>query len=218
VCHGNVQAIERNSIGFRIRVGDEWIEAESLILAVPAHAASPLLVEIDDELARLLGGISYTSSLIVSLIYKASEFDGMKAGFGFLIPKKERDRLAACTFVATKFPHRAPEDRLILRCFFGGAGDEAILDESDDMIMSIARQELSRILGLTAQPLFQSVSRWPRAMAQYGIGHLQRAAQIKDRTASIPGLHLAGNAYDGIGIPDCIRSGREAAAEIISAK
>src|SRR5205807_5538820 len=112
------------------------------------------------------------------------------------------------------FPHRAPDDQVVLRCFFGGIGDEAILAESDDAILAIAREELRRILGLTASPIYRTISRWPRSMAQYTVGHSARIQEIKDRAAAIPGLYLAGNAYDGIGIPDCIRMGRAAAAKI----
>ena len=148
------------------------------------------------------------------MIFDEKKFDGQRAGFGFLVPKRERERLAACTFVGTKFPHRAPDDRILLRCFFGGTGDEAILNESDESLITIAREELRRILSLTAAPLYTTVSRWPKAMAQYNVGHSERVAEIKRRTEAIPGLHLAGNAYDGIGLPDCVRSGRQAAAKI----
>jgi len=212
--HDAVEAIERRDEGFRVRADGQWIDASNVIVATPAPAAAPLLTKIDPELAKLLGAIPYSSSVVMSLIFDESKFDGQRAGFGFLVPKRERDRLAACTFVATKFSHRAPADRIILRCFFGGTGDEAILGESDEALVIIAREELRRILGLTAAPLFTNISRWPKAMAQYNVGHSVRIAEIGKRTAAIPGLHLAGNAYDGIGIPDCVRSGRQAAASI----
>jgi oxygen-dependent protoporphyrinogen oxidase len=214
VRHGEVDAIENTAGGFRVRADGAWIDASNVIVATPAPAASSLLAGVDAELARLLGAIPYSSSAIVSLIFDASKFDGMRAGFGFLVPKLERDRLAACTFVATKFPHRAPEDRIMLRCFFGGIGDGAILDESDESLITITREELRRILGLTTAPLLTNISRWPRSMAQYTVGHGTRVENIKTRVAAIGGLHLAGNAYDGIGIPDCVRSGRQAAASI----
>jgi protoporphyrinogen/coproporphyrinogen III oxidase len=214
VRHAGIDAIERRDDAFRVRTGGEWIDASNVIVATPAPSAAVLLKGADLELAGLLATIPYSSSVIVSLIFDESKFDGQRAGFGFLVPRRERDRLAACTFVATKFAHRAPDDRIVLRCFFGGTGDEAILSESDESLVIIAREELRRILGLTAAPLFTNISRWPKAMAQYNVGHSARIAEIRKRIAAIPGLHLAGNAYDGIGIPDCVRSGRQAAASI----
>jgi oxygen-dependent protoporphyrinogen oxidase len=211
VCRADVETIERSSGGFRVCAGGEWIDADQVIVACPAWSAARLVSGLDARLTELLASIDYSSSLTLSLIYRAADFDGKRAGFGFLVPKKERQRLAACTFVGTKFSFRVPDDRIVLRCFFGGIGDPAILNESDESVIAIAREELHRILGLTAAPISQVISRWPGSMAQYTLGHQQRVAEIRTRAAAIPGLHLAGNAYDGIGIPDCIQSGRTAA-------
>ena len=217
VVQGKVEAIQQKPEGgFRVRVGSGWIEASDVILACPAWAASELVGTLDATLARGLEQTPYSSSAIVTLVYNAATFDGMKAGTGFLIPKVERRKLMACTFVATKFPHRAPEDKLTLRCFFGSTGNEGILEEPDERLTFFAKDELKRIIGLTAQPMHTSVSRWPRAMAQYTVGHAERLKEIQARAAAIPGLYLAGNAYSGIGIPDCIRTGREAAGKIAS--
>lgn len=213
VRHETVESIEK---GFRVRAGGDWIKADHVIVACPAWSASGLVRGLDGDLAKKLDEVPYSSSLTLSLIYKESDFDGQRAGFGFLVPKLERKRLAACTFVGTKFSFRAPEDRIVLRCFFGGIGDEAILMESDESLVAIAREELRRILKLTASPVFHAISRWPRSMAQYTVGHASRVQQIKDRASRVPGLYLAGNAYDGIGIPDCVRSGRVAAKSIMS--
>jgi oxygen-dependent protoporphyrinogen oxidase len=208
-----VQAIEN---GFRVRAAGDWIQADHVIVACPAWSAAEMLNGLDGGLAKKLTEIPYSSSLTLSLIYQASEFDGQHAGFGFLVPKRERRRLAACTFVGTKFPFRTPEGRVVLRCFFGGIGDEAVLNESDDGLIAIARDELQRILGLTAKPLFHMISRWPRSMAQYTVGHASRVKEIRERAGRVPGLYLAGNAYDGIGIPDCVRTGRAAAKAILT--
>ena len=211
VCRAEAETIERSDNGFRVRAGGEWIDADQVIVACPAWSAAGLVAGLDERLAALLGSIDYSSSLTLSLIYRAADFDGKRAGFGFLVPQKERQRLAACTFVGTKFSFRVPDDRIVLRCFFGGIGDPAILTESDESVTAIAREELRRILGLTAAPVSQAIARWPRSMAQYTLGHQQRVAEIRARARAIPGLHLAGNAYDGIGIPDCIQTGRAAA-------
>lgn len=213
---GALQQIPKG--GFRLRVGEEWIEASHVILACPAWCAADLLGSVDGLLARALEQTPYTSSAIVTLIYNKAEFNGMRAGSGFLIPKVERRKLMACTFMGTKFPYRVPEDKIVLRCFFGSLGNEEFLQQSDTALISTAREELRGILGLTAQPIHEFVARWDRAMAQYVIGHGARLKEIQARTAAIPGLYLAGNAYTGIGIPDCIRTGREAAARIASSR
>jgi len=209
--HHAVEAIET---GFRVRANGQWINADHMILAGPAWSSAKLVSGLDAELGKLLEAIPYSSSATVSMIYDAAEFDGMRAGFGFLVPRRERQRLAACTFVNTKFAFRAPANRIVLRCFFGGIHDGAVLDESDESLVAIAREELRRILKLTVAPLHHSIARWPRSMAQYVVGHAARVREIRAHEAAIPGLHLAGNAYEGIGLPDCIRTGRAAAQAI----
>lgn len=216
IVHQRVERIEKNG-GFRVCAGGDWIDADDVILACPSWSAAGLLGNLDPILTQRLNEIPYSSSLTVSFIYDAAKFDGRRAGFGFLVPKRERKRVAAATFVGTKFPFRAPENRIILRVFMGGTSDEAILSESDENVIAIAREELRSILKLTTAPLTQFISRWPRSMAQYTVGHSKRIAEIKTRTAAIPGLHLAGNGYDGIGLPDCIRTGRAAAKKIVGA-
>jgi len=216
VRQGEVEAIERTASGFRIRVRGDWADASSVILACPAWAAAGLLSSLDERLGELLREIPNTSSVTVAMCYDAGTFDGRRAGHGFLVPRVERRRMAACTFVDAKFDFRAPADRVLLRCFFGGAGDDQVLNESDETLTGMAREELRPILGLTAAPLFTSISRWPRSMAQYTVGHSARLKEIQARVAAIPGLYLAGNGYTGIGIPDCIRMGRAAAAGLVS--
>ena len=123
--------------------------------------------------------------------------------------------MLAATFVHNKFPHRAPEDRALLRCFIGGARNEHVLQAPDDEIVRIVREELGQIIKLKADPLFTRVYRWNGAMAQYGVGHLERLRRIESLLQNLPSLALAGNGYRGIGVPDCVRSGSEATNSVL---
>ncbi|HEX6905354.1 MAG TPA: protoporphyrinogen oxidase [Terriglobales bacterium] len=185
---------------------------DAVILATPAPMAGALLGPVQAELAAELNGIAYSSSVTVTLGYERAGLR-LPPGFGFLVPRSERKRMLACTFVHNKFPHRAPKDRALIRCFLGGARDEEILGWSDQQIEAAVRKELREILWLTAQPLFCRVYKWKGAMAQYGVGHLERLERIERLRQQLPGLALAGNAYRGIGVPDCVRSGKDAAAQ-----
>jgi oxygen-dependent protoporphyrinogen oxidase len=185
---------------------------DAVILATPAPMAGALLGPVQAELAAELNGIAYSSSVTVTLGYERAGLR-LPPGFGFLVPRSEGKRMLACTFVHNKFPHRAPKDRALIRCFLGGARDEEILGWSDQQIEAAVRKELREILWLTAQPLFCRVYKWKGAMAQYGVGHLERLERIERLRQQLPGLALAGNAYRGIGVPDCVRSGKDAAAQ-----
>lgn len=214
VIQGVAETVERTGKGFRIRVSGEWMDARSVVLATPAWQAGGLLGSVDGELAGLLSGVEYSSSMTLALGYDKTTLGHKLEGFGFLVPAKERRRLVACTWVGTKFSHRVPDGQAVLRCFLGGAADEGVLDESDEAIVATVLDELQQIMGITARPTFSRIARWKKSMAQYTVGHEARVKGIEARLAAIPGLHLAGNAYYGIGIPDCIKMGRQAAANI----
>jgi oxygen-dependent protoporphyrinogen oxidase len=216
VRQARAEAVERRGSGFRVRIAGDWIETGRLVLACEAHSGAQLLGSVDARLAELLAAVPYSSSMTVALGYDAADFGRPPDGFGFLVPRKERRRLVACTWVGTKFPYRVPEGKVVARCFLGGTDDAAALDEPDDAIVASVLAELREIAGVRAQPLFTRIARWPKSMAQYAVGHPQRLAEIEARTAAIPGLFLAGNAYTGIGIPDCIRMGRAAAEKILA--
>ncbi len=201
--------------GWRVSIemnGDERYDA--VILATPANVAGTLLDGVDLELARNLLDITYSSSVTVTLGYYKDQLTKLPPGFGFLVPRSEGTRMLACTFVHNKFPHRAPEGKGILRCFLGGARDEAVMGLTDEEILETVYRELRNSVKLEGRPMFARVYRWREAMAQYEPGHIARVAKIEKRVAEIPGLALAGNAYHGIGVPDCIRSGKEAANSV----
>jgi protoporphyrinogen/coproporphyrinogen III oxidase len=210
-----VRSLRRENMRWMVSAGTASHEFDAVILATPAHVSAELVQTCAPQLASELAAIDYTSSITINLGYDQGVRSSLPPGFGFLVPRSERRKMLAATFVHNKFPHRAPPDRALLRCFIGGKDNESLLQASDDEIVEIVRGELQQILDLTADPLFARVSRWKRAMAQYGVGHLERLQRIDKSLQELAGLALAGNGYRGIGVPDCIRSGNEAAARIL---
>jgi len=186
-------------------------DADAIILAMPTHQCSRLLSPLHPTLGGLLGGIPYSSSMTVSLGYAEGTIEHLPPGFGYLVPRKENRRMLACTFVHRKFDHRAPEGKALLRCFLGGSRDPEALSLPDEEVASLVRRELKEILNFSFDPLFCRIHRWPASMAQYPVGHAERLNRIQNQLGDLPGIHLAGNAYSGIGISDCIRTGRAAA-------
>jgi protoporphyrinogen/coproporphyrinogen III oxidase len=191
------------------------LAAEALVLAAPAFAAGDLLEGLDPPLAAALRSIPYASTATVSLAYRQEDLGRPLDGYGYVIPRRERRRALACTWTSTKFPHRAPAGYALLRVFVGRAGQE--IPWGQDELLALARQELALTLGIQAAPLLWRVQAWPRAMPQYNLGHPEKLARIEAALAAHPGLALAGNGYRGIGIPDCIHSGQQAAEKALAA-
>jgi oxygen-dependent protoporphyrinogen oxidase len=218
-CLTAVSGLERVAGGWKVETAGSTEIFDSVIMASPAWSAAVLLGNVDAALGEELAAIPYSSSITVNLIYDEAKLGRLPDGFGFLIPASERRAMLACTFVHRKFLGRTPPGKAVLRAFLGGMKNEALLAESDEALVETVRRELAEILGesvigLAIEPEHTQVSRWRRAMAQYAVGHQQRIERIAARVAALPGLRLAGNAYDGIGIPDCIRLGRKAAKEL----
>jgi len=191
--------------------GGPAFDADAIILAMPTHECSRLLSPLHPTLGGLLGQIPYSSSMTVSLGYAQGTIEHLPPGFGYLVPRKENRRMLACTFVHRKFNHRAPEGKALLRCFLGGSRDPEALNLPDEEVVSLVREELKEILNFSFDPLFCRIHRWPASMAQYPVGHAERVRRIRSQLEDLPGIYLAGNAYSGIGISDCIRTGRAAA-------
>jgi oxygen-dependent protoporphyrinogen oxidase len=215
-----IKGIENGEVNtevrYRIRCdGGSSYEADAIILALPAFECSRLLAGVDAQLAATLAEITYSSAMTVALGYDAQAVSRLPAGFGFLVPRKENHRLLACTFVQNKFSHRAPAGQALLRCFLGGARDSEVLSLSDEAAVALVRNELESIMGFSAAPILSRVHRWPSSMAQYRVGHESILGEIQTRLNEHPMLALAGNAYSGIGISDCIRTGRAAAERVL---
>jgi oxygen-dependent protoporphyrinogen oxidase len=212
VLQADVETVENTLAGFRVRANGNWVEAEHVVVATPAGDAARVLRTLQPEVSDLLAGIPYTTSITLALGYRKATFDHPLNGHGFLVPKKERKYIFGCTWVGNKFDYRVPDDMVVLRCFLGADA----MPLSDGALVEAARAELRGIMNLEAEPVFHNIARWPDSMAQYTVGHQQRVARIEEIVRAIPGLYLAGNAYHGIGIPDCVRMGQEAATGIIA--
>jgi len=215
-----VSAIRRTGGSWNVEAGGATEAFDALIMAAPAWSAGELLGPVDAALGSELGGIPYSSSITLNLIYDERKIGRLPEGFGFLVPAVEGRAMLACTFVHRKFLGRTPPGKAVFRAFLGGMNREAMLAESDEALVTTVRRELSEILGAKTfsadvEPEHAQVSRWRRAMAQYAVGHKERMQRIGARVAELPGLQLVGNAYDGIGVPDCIRLGRQAARELV---
>jgi oxygen-dependent protoporphyrinogen oxidase len=216
-----VAAIAREAAGpaaWSVRLADgPPLPADGVILAGEAGRMAPLVRALDPELARLLGAIGYASSATVTFGYARDAIAHPLDGFGFVVPRGEGRSALACTFSSVKYPGRAPAGRALLRVFLGGAGREALLAHDDAALVGLAEADLQALLGVRGAPLFTRVARHPASMPQYEVGHLTRVAAIEARLAGLPGLAVAGAAYRGVGIADCVRSAESAAAGVLAA-
>jgi len=190
---------------------DEQIKADGVCLAVPAYVAAALL---GGRLAEKLREIKYASTATINFGYRRAAIAHPLNGFGFVVPFVEKRSLIACSFSSVKFSGRAPEGHVLLRAFAGGALQPEIFALDETEMSKRVEADLRGLLGIREDPRFIEVAKWERSMPQYEVGHLDRVSEIEKLATELPGLSLAGNAYRGAGIPDCVRSG-EAAAEYL---
>jgi protoporphyrinogen/coproporphyrinogen III oxidase len=191
------------------------LSVESLVLATPAYVSADLLRPLTPIAAGVLEMIPYASTATIAMAYPASVIAGGVEGFGFVVPRVERRDLIAATWTSLKWPHRAPADQLLIRCYVGGVGREEILRLDDQSLLARVKSELRQTCGVTAEPTYVEVNRWMKAMPQYLLGHLERLEQVEAAVSRYGGLVLTGAAYRGVGIPDCIRDGAGAADRVV---
>jgi oxygen-dependent protoporphyrinogen oxidase len=182
-----------------------------VILAAPAFAAAALLGEVAPDAARELESIAYVSTATVSLAYRREQVAHPLRGFGVVVPRAENRDLMAVTWSSSKFAGRAPDGHVLVRGFLGRAGLEQAAQLDDQQMLAVVRRELADIMGITASPVLTEVFRWPQGMPQYRVGHAALVERIEAAVAAVPGVELAGGAYHGIGIGDCLREGAAAA-------
>jgi protoporphyrinogen/coproporphyrinogen III oxidase len=185
-----------------------------VVLTAPSFAAADLVEGFQPDLAAGLRRIRYVTTGTVSLAYAKHEIGTPLDGYGLVIPRTERRRINAVTISSSKFTYRAPDDAVLLRVFVGGSRNPDVAELGDAPLLELARAELRDILGIQAAPLWSRIYRWPRSNPQYDVGHL---AHIDALEALCPaGLYLVGSAYRGVGIPDCARQGKAAAAQLLA--
>ena len=205
-----VNTLQKNSNGWRVKLeSGEDLEADAAILSTPANITAPLMEDWAPGIAARLNQIPYVSTAAVVLGFDRNRFAHPLRGFGFVVPHIEKRKITACTWVSSKFAGRAPENRVLLRAFVGGAVNEYLAEQDADTIKHQVREELQDIMGISEEPLFCEVFQYRKGNVQYRVHHPQLISEIEKELTDFKGLFLAGSAYKGIGIPDCVKNGTE---------
>jgi oxygen-dependent protoporphyrinogen oxidase len=206
-----VESVSRAGTGYRVETSGGRHEADALIVATPAFETARMFAQADPELCELLGMIPFASTVVIHLAYRRSDIPHPLDGYGYLIPSVEGSDLVACTWSSLKWEGRSPEDIVLMRLFAGRFGRRDLIGRSEDELFSLCREELAGTLRIRAEPMLQRMHRWDMGMPQYTVGHLRRVQDIRASAGRHPGLFLAGASYDGVGIPQCVQSGTQAA-------
>jgi oxygen-dependent protoporphyrinogen oxidase len=190
------------------------VNARAVVVCTPAFAAATIVRPVDDELASLCASIPYASSATVTIGYRREDVAHPLRGSGFVVPRVEKTTIMAGSWISSKWRSRAPEGRVLLRTFIGGARDPEALTRSDAELIAASQAELGRLLGIRGEPLFTRLHRWERANAQHDVGHLDLVAAIDHHLAHAPGLFVTGSGFRGVGVPDCVADARTTAAHV----
>ncbi|MFQ5793085.1 MAG: protoporphyrinogen oxidase, partial [Acidobacteriota bacterium] len=211
-----VRRVQRKYDTYRTELASgETLVSPSLVLALPLRQAEQLARGISSRLAEALAKIPTVSTAVVFLAFPRENVRHPLAGYGFVVPRSEKRRILAASFVSTKFPNRSPRSHVLLRAFLGGDRDPGVLKSTDPALVELVHRELEAILGSLGTPTLARVYRWPDATPQIEVGHGARLTAIDEALGAHPGLHVAGNGLRGVGIPDCIADARRVAAELV---
>lgn len=217
--HENKEAlnIKRKTDGYELSFKNEQPRLyDSIIIATPSYATANLVKGVNTLLADKLLEIPYVSTATVSLAYSSSNLKQIQNGFGFIVPKISKRKIMAATYTSNKFLCRAPDGKMLIRCFVGGAQNEDLVFLDDEEMSKMVKDELKEIAGIGSQPIFTKIYRWKKAMPQYVIGHIDRVKKIEELFSECPGLFPSGNAYNGIGISDCILKSSKVAESVVN--
>ena len=210
-----VRSIEQRPGGWRVETDRGPLDAGEVVLALAARAAAPLIAPLDWTLADALGRIPYSGVSVVALAYRQEDLPRELDGYGYLVTRPERLATLGVVWESSLFPGRAPAGMALLRAFLGGARQPDVVREGEAGAEAVTREELRRVMGITAEPARRWVFRWPHAIAQYTVGHLERMAIIRDRADRHRGLTLCGTSYDGVSFNHAIVGGRRAARRVL---
>ena len=210
-----VKSLQKQDAGWKVELADETLDADAVVLALPATTSAGLLADTDAELAKALGAIEYAGAAVVNFIFDRDQIAHAMDGIGAVIPAVEHRKIIAFSFSSVKFEGRAPEGKAVVRVFMGGALNPEVAQATAEEQSSIALDELRDLVGVTGEPKFSIAGAHPGAMAQYHVGHLDRVAKIRELAKAQPSLAIIGNGFDGVGIPDCVRNANEAAARLL---
>ena len=188
---------------------------DAVVLATKSTAAARLIAELDREIADRLSAIPHASCSIVSLGYRRDQIAHRMDGFGFVVPSVEKRKIISGSFSSVKYPGRAPDGHVLVRAFIGGQLQPELAALPDDQLIEIAREELGQLLGISGEPNLVLISRYKESMPQYYVGHADRMAQVDEASSRLPGLHLVGNAFGGVGMPFCIHKAEQAAEKVV---
>lgn len=206
-----VTPLPDGSVNIHLEHG-EPLHAQTAILTTPAYTTAEWLQPVAPDAARLLKEIPYASTAVVSLAYRREGIEHPLDGSGFLVPRTEPLPITGCTWSSSKWEGRAPDGSVLLRVFIGYAGADQIVEQQwDDLLARAAHDALQPLLGIREEPVMIQVNRWLKAMPQYEVGHLARLQRVESALSAYPSLLLAGSAYRGVGVPDCVKQGKEAA-------
>jgi oxygen-dependent protoporphyrinogen oxidase len=211
----SIQEIHQFESGWSLFDNNESSEKyDAVICATPASVAARLLGQRSSQLSTIVDSIEHVSTAVVCLGYHRSQVSHPLDAFGCVVPAIENRKILAVSFTNVKFPLRAPKDHILLRVFVGGALQEELANLDDEPMLAMVRHELADVLGVQGEPVTSKIIRWPQKTPQYHLGHLKRLDEIRRLVRDLHGFEIAGNAYRGVGIPQCVRSGWEAADRV----
>ena len=219
-----VERLERREHGWRVWTNSTETDAkresrsedfDAVIMAAPSYVAADLLRPHDTELAAELSSITHSGTAILSFAFDREQIAHPLDGMGIVVPAIERSPILACSLSSQKYVHRAPEGKVLLRVFVGGSRYPEMAEMAEDELRPRVLGDLAELLGIHGSPLYASLARWPRTMPQYHVGHKALVHRIETRAAAIPRFALCGNAYHGVGIPDCVHTAEQAAERVL---